>query len=114
MKKVEQDKGLYVLVNWIDNGEEWVRPSTVGSLPSAEEMCLKHTGEPSSDNLDYHLVMDDDEQVYALITIPSDLPESQITTEDGIDFMPLDYAMENWGCMHSLIWSKKDKTWTHL
>jgi len=30
---------LIVLVNWIDRGEEWVRPRELRSLPSLEEMC---------------------------------------------------------------------------
>ena len=103
---------LIVLVNWIDRGEEWVRPRELRSLPSLEEMCTKHTGGLPVDDLEYHLVMDADEQVYALMTIATDYPESE--APDGIDFVPLDFAMSQWGCMHSVKWSSQQNAWTHV
>jgi len=109
----EKQKKLAILVNWIDRGQEWTRPCELKNLPSLEEMCLKYTSEPSVDELEYHLVMDDDEQIYALMTLPTDYPESEVTP-DGVDFIPLDYAMSQWGCMHSLMWSRKQQAWGHV
>jgi len=56
--------------------------------------------------------MDADEQVYALMTIATDYPESE--APDGIDFVPLDFAMSQWGCMHSVKWSSQQNAWTHV
>ena len=102
-------KNITIDINWIDNDEEWF-----GHKKSLQNICKAHLDEMPDTTKDYYLVEDGDGMVYALMSVPKDLPEHEVTSPDGADFMALDYAMGEWGCTGAMYWHWLDNEWKYL
>ena len=104
---------MRIEISYIDNSEEW----ELGDLTctnTAENICKDDGIYTFNEDRDYYLVMDDDDQVYAMISVPKDVHESEELSEDDTDFIAIDYAMERWGCTYSVYWNYSECKWSHL
>ena len=104
---------MRIEISYIDDSEEW----ELGDLTcpnTAESICKNEGNYIFNEDRNYYLVLDDDDQVYAMISVPKDVPEDEALSEDGTDFIAIDYAMGEWGCTYSVYWNYSECKWSHL